>query len=159
MKKDSLLFLMVVVLSLSIIGACSSDEPATPAGTAAEIVDKIFAEAGVESFGMSQNLDKSEDIEFYLGSTDYPDFEDAVVVMPMISIDTRTLYVIKAADKSDVAKIMTKLEQNIDPNKLICVTFTLEDVVIDSRGDIVFMTINSNPEQRTALAEAFKVIE
>ncbi len=158
MKKATLL-LFIIVLSLFIISACSSDESATPTGTAAEIADKIFTAAGIESFGTPLNLEKDQDIEFYLGATDYPEFMDAVVVIPMISIDTRTLYIIKAAEKSDVDDIMTKLEENIDPNRLICVTFTLEDVVIESRGNVIFMTINSNPEQRTSLQEAFENIE
>ncbi|MFC1929837.1 YbaY family lipoprotein [Chloroflexota bacterium] len=130
-----------------------------PSGTAAEIADKIFTQAGVESFGMSQSLEKDEDKEFLLGSKDYPEFADSVAITPMISIDTRVLYVIEAANKGDVEVIKTKLDENIDPNKLICVTFTLEDVVIESRGNVIFMTINSKPEQRTALTEAFITIE
>ncbi|MFC2032283.1 YbaY family lipoprotein [Chloroflexota bacterium] len=130
-----------------------------PTGTAAEIAGKIFAKSGVQSFGMSQSLEKDEDKEFLLGSKDYPEFVDSVAITPMISIDTRVLYIIKAANKGDVEVIKTKLDENIDPNKLICVTFTLEDVVIESRGNVIFMTINSNAEQRTVLTEAFKTID
>jgi putative lipoprotein len=130
-----------------------------PAGTAAEIADKIFTQSGVEPFGMSQPLEKTEDIEFFLGASDYPAFAEAIFIQPMISIDTRVMYIIKAANKGDVKTIKTKLDENIDPNKLICVTFTLEDVVIESRGNVIFMTINSKPEQRNALVEAFKTIE
>ena len=156
MKKVALL-LAIVLLPAIFIG-CAGGEP-SPAGTAAEIADKVFTQAGVEPFGMSQPLEKTEDIEFFLGASDYPTFADAAVILPMISIDTRVLYVIKAASKGDVETIKTKLDENIDPNRLICVTFSLEDVVIESRGDVIFMTINSDPEQRTALAEAFRTIE
>ena len=157
MKKIALL-LLTIILSISILGGCAGGESA-PAGTAAEIADKIFTQAGVEPFGMSQTLEKDEDIEFLLGSTDYPKFADSMVILPMISIDTRVLYVIRAANKGDVEIIKTKLDENIDPNKLVCVTFSLEDVVIESRGDVIFMTINSDAEQRASLVEAFKTIE
>ena len=142
-----------------ILTGCGGGESA-PAGTAAEIADKIFAESGV-SFRApeSLSLEGDEQREFYLGSTSYPAFADSVAVVPMIRIDTRVLYVIKTASKDDVEDIKTTLKENIDPNRLICVTFSLEDVVIDSRGDVIFMTINSEPEQRAALAEAFKTIE
>ena len=150
--------LMITITALTVILAGCGGESA-PIGTAAEIADKIFNESGVESFGISQPLEKDEDLEFMLGSADYPTFADAVVIMPMISIDTRVLYVIKAEDKGDVEEIKTMLDENIDPARLICVTFSLEDVVIDSRGDVIFMTINSNQEQREALAEAFDTIE
>ncbi|MFC1914852.1 hypothetical protein ACFLWK_01190 [Chloroflexota bacterium] len=157
MKKISLL-LITVLISISIFTGCAGGESA-PVGTAAEIANNIFTQAGVEPFGMSQPLGITDDIEFFLGASDYPTFADAVVILPMISIDTRVLYVIKAASKGDVETIKTKLDENIDPNRLVCVTFSLEDVVIESRGDVIFMTINSKPEQRTALAEAFKTIE
>jgi hypothetical protein len=154
MKKTALLF--ALVFSFSILG-CAGGESA-PTGTAVDIADKIFAESGVDNFGMSQQI-SDENKEFYLGSLDYPEFADSVVVTPMISIDTRVLYVIKAANKGDIETIKTKLNENIDPNRLVCVTFALDDVVIESRGDIIFMTINSDAEQRTALAEAFRAIE
>jgi len=153
--------LVIILLSaiLSIIGltACAGGESA-PAGTTAEIADRVFQQAGVQPFGVSEKL-SAENMEFYLGTLDYPEFADSVVIIPMISIDTRVLYIIKAANKGDVETIKTKLDENIDPDRLICVTFSMEDVVIESRGDVIFMTINSDPEQRIALAEAFSTIE
>jgi len=146
----------VFLFAASVIG-CSGG-PTAPAGTAADIADKVFQQADVQPFGMSDEITKDNQ-EFYLGSLDYPEFADSAVVIPMISIDTRVLYIIKAANKGDVDAIKTALNENIDPERLICVTFSPDDVVIDSRGDVVFMTINSQADQRTALAEAFKVIE
>ena len=157
MKKAAML-LLVATLSATILAGCTRGVSA-PTGTAAEIADKVFKQAGVEPFGTSTTLEKDTDREFFLGSKDYPGFADSVVIQPMISLDTRVLYIIKAANKGDVETIKKKLKDNIDPNRLVCVTFSLDDVVIDSRGDVIFMTINSKPEQRTALSEAFKAIE
>ena len=157
MKRIGALVITAFLCAVLLAG-CKAVEPA-PTGTAAEIADNVFATAEVQSFGMSQPLASDQDIEFFLGATDYPAFADAVVVQPMISIDTRMLYIIRAATQSDVATIKTKLEENIDPDRLICVTFSLEDVVIDSRGDVIFMIINSNADQRNALAGAFKTID
>jgi len=156
MKKTAIL--LVVLLSLAILMGCSGEKPA-PAGTATEIATKIFAKAQVESFGPYQSLEDDEAKEFYLGSRDYPAFADAVAVIPMISLDTRVLVIIRPADKGSVQEITDKLAQNIDPNRLVCVTFAPEDVVIESRGDVIFLGINSDSEQRKALVEAFKSIE
>jgi hypothetical protein len=151
-------YLCVCCLVLSILIGCTGGE-AAPTGTTAEIVEKIFTQAQVENFGMTQALVTDEDKEFFLGSKDYPVFEDATAVMPMINIDTRVMIVIKAADKGDVANLEAKLKENIDPNRVVCVTFSLEDVAIESRGDVVFLTINTDDEQRTALVEAFLSIQ
>ena len=51
------------------------------------------------------------------------------------------------------------MKENIDPNRVVCVTFSLEDVAIESRGDVILMTINTDAEQRTAMVDAFKSID
>ena len=158
MNRNLACFLFVAGLLLMLLSGCAKGESA-PWGTSAEIVDKIFAQAGVENFGMTQALVTDEDKEFFLGSRDYPEFADATAVMPMINIDTRVLIVIKAADEGDVNDMKAKLKANIDPNRVVCVTFSLEDVAIESRGDVVFLTINTDAEQRTALVEAFLSID
>jgi hypothetical protein len=150
--------LFTVFVALFVLVGCAEGQSA-PTGTVAEIADKVFAASGVESFGMPQNLETDEDKEFYLGARDYPAFAEAIAVMPMISIDTRVLVIVKAADKGDVEDIKTKLRENIDPNRVVCVTFSLQDVAIESRGDVILMTINTDAEQRTALVEAFGNID
>ncbi len=156
--KKMVLWLLAAVFPLVILVGCAGGQSA-PTGTTAEIADKVFAAAGVESFGMSQNLATEEDNEFYLGSRDYPAFSEAIAVMPMINLDTRVLVIIKAADKGDVEDIKTRLTENIDPNRVVCVTFSLQDVAIESRGDVILLTINTDAEQRTAMVEAFKSID
>jgi hypothetical protein len=149
---------VVFATVLGLLAGCSTG-PSAPTGTAQEIADKVFGKAGVEPFGTFQSLQADADKEFYLGSKDYPPFEDAVAALPMISIDTRVLVILKAADKGSVKDIVQQLEENIDPTRLICVTFSLDDVAIESRGDVILLTINTNEEQRKALVEAFKEID
>jgi hypothetical protein len=157
MKKTILLF--AAFLSFFGLVGCGQGQSSAPAGTAAEIAGKVFTAADVEPFGMEQNLTTDEDKAFFLGSSDYPAFSDAVAVMPMINIDTRVLVIVKAADQGDVEKIKSSLGENVDPNRVVCVTFSLDDVAIESRGDVVLMTINTDAEQRTALVDAFKRID
>ena len=156
MRKIVVLFAVFVSI-LALVG-CAQGQSA-PTGTAAEIAAKVFAASSVEPFGMQQSLATDEDNEFFLGSRDYPAFSEAMAVMPMINIDTRVLVIIKAADKGDVEEIKSSLRENIDPNRVVCVTFTLEDVAIESRGEVVLMTINTDAEQRTAMVDAFKSID
>jgi len=116
-------------------------------------------EAGVEPFGETTTLTTDQEIEFFLGSTNYPPFTDTAVVQPMISIDARILYILKVATEKEAADVVAQLGVDVDPNRLICVAFSPDDVVIDSRGTVVFMVIDSNHDERNALAEAFKTIK
>lgn len=156
MKTHAKLLLISVLLVLA--SACSSGTSA-PSGTAAEISDKVFAEAGVEPFGPTTALTSEQDIEYFLGSTNYPTFTDTAVAQPMISIDARILYVLEVSTEDEAAEVVTQLETDVDPARLVCVTFTPDDVVIKSRGTVVFMVIDANPDERNALAAAFDAID
>jgi hypothetical protein len=158
MKKSALLFVVGFFL-LVVLTGCGTAE-STPSGTAGEIADKIFEKSDVTFRAPERlSLDKDEDREFYLGTSDYPEFADSVAVVPMIRIDTRLLVIIKASNKGDIEDIKSRLQENIDPNRLVCVTFSLEDVVIENRGNVIFMTINSDVEEKAALTEAFMTIQ
>jgi hypothetical protein len=148
----------IIALVAVIASACSSGSD-SPSGTAAEIADKVFVEAGVEPFGEPLTLATDQDIEFFLGSTNYPPFTDSAVVQPMISIDTRILYVLMVETEGEADDVVAQLEVDVDAPRLICVTFSPEDVVIDSRGTVVFMVIDSDEAERNALADAFSEID
>ena len=156
MKKIFVLIVAMMTMLVALTGCASAEQG--PAGTAAEIADKIFAEAGAEPFGPAAEIIVDGNMEWLLGSTEYPEFADSAAVMPMMNIDTRALHVIKAANGDEVDDIKAALATHIDPLRLICVQFSMDDVVIDSRGDIVFVTINKDAEQRVALADAFQAI-
>jgi hypothetical protein len=157
MRRITLLLLVGLFAAAALV-ACSSD-PEGPAGTASEIADKIFEESGVQPFGMVDTIDTDDKMTFYLGSTNYSGLAESAVVLPMINIDTRALYILKASELDSVDTILAQLELDVDPNKLVCVSFAHEDVVIQARGEVIFMTINSNAEQRDALVTAFTGLE
>lgn len=156
MKKIFVLIISMLVMVAALTG-CASEEQG-PSGTAAEIADKIFVAAETDPFGPAAEIETEINMQWLLGSTEYPEFADSVAVMPMMNLDTRALHVIKAANSDEVEDIKAALVTNIDPQRLICVSFSMDDVVIESRGDIVFVTINTDPDQRTALTEAFQTI-
>lgn len=157
MKTTNKIVLIALLLAM-LSSACSSGSD-SPAGTAAEIADKVFTEAGVEPFGEAVSLTTDQEIEFFLGSTNYPPFTDTAVVQPMINLDTRILYVLIVETESEAADVVAQLEVDVDPTRLICVTFSPDDVVIDSRGNVVFMVINSDADERDALADAYASID
>jgi len=150
--------LLAVFFSAVFVSACSASGDA-PNGTASEIASNIFAEAGVEPFGGTVSIDTEESMEYYLGSTNYPPFTDSAVVEPMINIDARILYVLIVESAGDAADVVAQLEVDVDPSRLICVSFAMEDVVIDSRDNVVFMVIDSDHAERDALAAGFATID
>jgi hypothetical protein len=74
MKKLFAVIVSMLVMVVALTG-CGSKEQG-PSGTAAEIADKIFAEAEAEPFGPARGVESDDDMRFLLGSTEYPEFAD-----------------------------------------------------------------------------------
>ena len=154
--------LMIAALLLAVslfAAACGSGGGDAPTGTASEIAGKVFTEAGVEPFGPTTSITNDQEMEYFLGSTNYPEFSDTAIVQPMISIDARMLYILKVASDKDASAVMEQLKIDVDPTRLICVAFSEDDVTMKSRGDVVYMVIDADHDQRDALTEAFEAID
>jgi len=155
-----LLMIAALLLALSLVAAaCGSEGGDAPTGTASEIAGKVFTEAGVEPFGPTTSITNDQEMEYFLGSTNYPEFSDTAIVQPMISIDARMLYILKVASDKDASAVMEQLRIDVDPTRLICVAFSEDDVAMKSRGDVVYMVIDADHDQRDALTEAFETID
>ena len=61
MKKLLVLIVSMLALVAAVI-SCGSEEKG-PSGTAAEIADKIFAEAGAEPFGPARGIETDDDMQ------------------------------------------------------------------------------------------------
>jgi len=147
-----------LVIAVAACGGSGSGGSAAPTGNATEVITATFAQANVEMWGEPISITNDDEEVFYLGSTNYPDFTSTAIVQPMISIDPRIAYVLEAASEADAIATMDQLKQDVDPNKLVCVTFSLDDVRQERRGNVVFQVIDSDHAERDALANAFLAI-
>ena len=154
--------LTVVAALLASVAACGgssgSGGSAAPVGDATEVITATFAQANVEMWGEPVSITNDDEAIFYLGSTNYPDFTSTAIVQPMISIDPRIAYVLETASEADAIATMDQLKKDVDPNKLVCVVFSLDDVRQERRGNVVFQVIDSDHAERDALANAFLAI-
>jgi len=150
---------LIPLLAIVILAAACSSGSSAPSGTAAEIAGKVFATAGVEPFGETIALQSPDQIEYFLGSTNYPAFTDTAVVQPLINLDTRIMYVLVVGSSEEADAVVKQLDKDVDPTKLVCVQFSRDDVVVHTRDNVVFMVIDADHTERDALADAFTSID
>jgi len=150
---------LIVVPSILACGSSAgASKPAAPTGSTVEIAEAVFTESGVEMWGEPVSIADDEWMEYYLGSTNYPEFASTTIVQPMISVDPRMVYVLETKTEEEAIATMEQLTEDVDPARLICVVFSLEDVRQERRGNVVFMVIDGNHAERDALADAFLAI-
>lgn len=118
--------------------------------TASEILNEVVnksIEAGVEYGGSMEGVINDDNKQWYLGAGDFPEFLDTAVYAPMMNVDVSLIVVLKV-EMDQVEDLEATLWESIDPARMVCVTFDLEeDVVIDSYGDTVILIINKQFEQ------------
>lgn len=148
--KKILLFLLAGIMVFSVV-ACSSDNQSkdTPniTGSLEEIMEQIYG--GVEadlSFPKDITEITSENAEYFLGVTDI-EFVEAIASEPMMSSIAHSVVLLRTKEGADIEGIKTKIKENVDGYKWICVGVEKENIIVDNIGDLVILIMDENSKE------------
>lgn len=121
--------------------------PLTIDMTASEIVQHLVHESGAEFGGSMEDVITDDNRQWFLGAADYPEFLDSAVYAPMMNVDVSLIVVVQTSYE-DAEGLSDLIMESIDPTRLVCVTFDLEeDVVVETYGDWTVLIINKMYKQ------------
>lgn len=119
------------------------------------IVDKVYE--GLELFPslatMELDLTDMEMVTYETGLTSVEDVEGIVVSAPMMSSQAYSMILVKVKDASKADLIAKEMNDNINPNKWICVS--AEKVYATSSGNVAFLVM-TNADMAEDVYESFK---
>lgn len=152
--KKILLCLLVGLMVLSII-ACSNDtktETTSPetdepeiTGTLEEVMEQIYSGTEIEFPQTNITTINDENIKYFLGTTDI-EYIEAIASEPMISSAAHSIALIRVEDGIDVEEIKTKIKENADGRKWICVGVEDDKIIVDNIGNLVILIMDENSE-------------
>jgi len=152
MKKIiSILFIFGCMLLLSGCGSANIE------GQLKDLMIQIYADIADEEKPMGLttiDIDKMN-IEGFLGTSEI-DFMDALASEPMVGSIAHSVVLIRMKDNANIEDAKTKIKENVNPRKWICVGVEKEDVIIDSRGDLIIVVIIEDEDIREKINEGFK---
>jgi len=136
MKKLVLLF--IVFCALFMFTGCSSKNVE---GSLEDIMTKLYDGISEENLpmGLSNIEVNSENIEYYLGTSDIK-YTEALASEPMITSIAHSVVLLRVQDGEDVEAIKTKIKDNVNPRKWLCVG--VENVIVKSKGDLIVLIMN-----------------
>ncbi len=107
-------------------------------GTLEEIMDKLYVGIPEEERPMMLENKKvtKEEIQNYVGTSDI-DFKEALVSEPGINVIPHSVVLLRLNDEKDASNVVTKIKENVNPRKWICVE--AENVIVKSKGDLVVL--------------------
>ena len=158
MSRKIIIVIAIIVLIAVIIGAVFLlKREKNVEGTLEEIMTKIYAGISEEELPMMLgNIElTSENIENYVGTSDI-DFKEAIASESAVGSIAHSVVLIRLNDASKANETVTKIEENANPGKWICVV--ADDVIVKSKGDLVIL-IMSNEELAPRLDTNFEGLE
>ena len=121
------------------------------------LVDKIYE--GLELFPslatMELDLTDMDMVTYETGLTSVEDVDGIVVSAPMMSSQAYSMILVKAKDSSKADLIAKEMNDNVNPNKWICVS--AEKVYATSCGNVAFLVM-TNADMANDVYENFKKV-
>lgn len=156
MKKSvRIISIMSICLVVLLLTACNKKERNIE-GTLDEIMINLYENIPADKLPMSlENIEVDKNnIKNYIGTDDI-EYESVVAREPMISSIAHSVVLIRTKDNADIEAIKTKIKDNVDPRKWICVWVEDEDVIIKNKGNLIVVIIVEDEEIRNTISNNF----
>jgi len=151
MKK---LFLILVVgaMFMTLTGCKNKNVE----GTLEELMTKVYEEIPEDQRPMmlTNTEINEENIEYYLGTSDI-DYENALASEPGVGSIAHSVVLLRVKEDADIENIKTKIKENVDPRKWICVGVEEEDIIVKNKGNLVVLIMVEDQETRDKLETGF----
>lgn len=151
MKKIFLIMIMAVAcLTLTACGEKNVE------GTLEEIMTKVYADIPEDERPMmlTNTEVNEENIEYFLGTTDI-EYDSALASEPGISSIAHSVVLVRTKENADIESIKTKIEENVNPRKWLCVGVEEDDIIVESKGNLIILIMVEDETTREKLEDAF----
>lgn len=145
--KKIILVLMSVVMIMGLV-ACSSSQVESKKieGTLEEIMATTYENTELELPMVANTEITDENIEYYLGTSDI-EYTKALASEAMISAIAHSVVLVEVAEDADVEAIKTKIKENVNGFKWICVGVEDENIIVDNVGNLIILSMDNENSQ------------
>lgn len=152
MFKKIALLLSTFVLTITLTG-CGKVENIE--GELHDLMAKIDTNLDEEMKSRLITIELDQDnIANFLGTSDIK-FKEAIAEEHMTGSVAYSVVLIRVEENADVEAIKTKIKENINPRKWICVGVEEDDVIIKNKGDLIITIIVQDEENRSIIEKGF----
>ena len=150
--KKILLLLLVCTTFVSLTG-CSSKNVE---GTLEEIMTSIYADIPQEERPMMlTNMEvNDENIESFLGTKEI-EYDSILASESAVGSIAHSVVLVRTKENANIEDIKTKILENVNPRKWICVGVEKEDVIIKNKGNLIVVIIVEDETTRNKLEKGF----
>ena len=125
-------------------------------GTLEELMTKVYSNLSDDNKPMMlMNTEVNEEnIEYYLGTKDI-EYEEALASESGVGSIAHSVVLVRTKDNADIESIKTKIKENINPRKWICVGVDEKDVIVENKGNLIILILVEDKTTRETILEGF----
>lgn len=141
-----------VVLCVFLMTACGEKNVE---GTLEELMTKMYAGFKEDELPMMGQMEVNEEnVESFLGDASI-EYESALANEPMMGSIAHSVVLVRTKDGADIEGIKATIKEKVDPRKWICVGVEREDVIVESKGNLIVLIMVQDETTREKLKTAF----
>ncbi len=155
MKSLKKFFLILVIVALAVVFTGCGNKNVE--GSLEDIMEKVYEDIPEDNRPMMLMNTKvtEENIEYYLGTKDI-EYKEALASESGTGSIAHSVVLVRVKDGNDVSEVKTKIKENVDPRKWICVGVENSDVIVESKGDLIILILVEDKDNREKLEKSFK---
>lgn len=146
--KKIIMFLLVGIIVLSAVACTTANEEVNVpeiTGTLEEIMEQLYEGMAESKPNTVITVVTDENMKYYLGTADV-EFAEAIASEPMISSIAHSVVILRVTEGTDIEDVKTKIKENVDGRKWICVGVEEDEIVVDSIGNLVVLIMDKDYE-------------
>lgn len=157
-SKKLLLSLLIIPFIAIALTACSKNVE----GNLSDLMDKVYSEVYIdvaederpylETFNPLEVA--PDNLEYYIGTTDI-EYEEIYVTEPAMSSIAHSTVLIRMKDGADIEAAKTKIKDNVNPRKWLCVEVTEDEVIVKNKGNLIILIMVANETDRNRIEAGF----
>ena len=158
MRKFKLIGLIgITFMSLLFVTGCGNKNIE---GSLEDIMAKVYTDIPQEERPMMlMNTEVTdENIEYYLGTKDI-EYEEALASESGVGSIAHSVVLVRTKKNADIEDIKTKIKENINPRKWVCVGVEEDKVIVENKGNLIILIMVEDENSRERLEEAFEKLK
>lgn len=154
MKIRKIFMFLILILGVFVLSACTSNKNIE--GSLEEIMTRVYEDIPNDKRPMMlSNTEVNEsNADYYLGIKGL-EYKEALASESGVGSIPHSVVLLRVKDNADIEDIKTKIKENINPRKWICVGVEKDDVIVENKGNLIILILVEDEENRQKLIDSF----
>ena len=142
------IFLVISLLAALFMLTACGEKKVQVTGTLEELMTKVYSNLSEDKTPMALgNIEVTkENVKDYLGTDDI-EFTEALASESQVGSIAHSVVLVRVDENADFEAIKTKIKENVNPRKWICVGVDEENVIVKNKGNLIILIMTNDGKE------------